>query len=334
MFDPDQLLKKTGRTFYLTAKILPKKLRQAVTIGYLLARITDTIADAVDLPPDGRLNMLEVIVKMITHGANPLLMQKLQPALDALPPESDLRQLLQHTEQILQCLHKMDAPTRKALILTLNTIVEGQRIDIERFHDKNQMHCLETAQELDRYLYCVAGSVGKGWTEMSMHFFPKYSDLEPETLFEYAIDFGKGLQLVNILRDLPQDLRQRRCYIPREFLELDHINPDSLLEKPEQLNKIGVQLWEQALNDLQHGWLYMKSVRIFRIRFSLAVTLLFAFATLHQLRHMDYLNQSQPLKISHAQVRCLMLMAGVVASSPTLFSSLLRLTPYSEYVSS
>ena len=33
-----------------------------------------------------------------------------------------------------------------------------------------------------------------------------------------GIRYGKGLQLVNILRDIPQDLRNGRCYIPLSFL--------------------------------------------------------------------------------------------------------------------
>ena len=34
-----------------------------------------------------------------------------------------------------------------------------------------------------------------------------------------GIDFGKALQMTNILRDLPSDIREGRCYIPDEELK-------------------------------------------------------------------------------------------------------------------
>ena len=39
-----------------------------------------------------------------------------------------------------------------------------------------------------------------------------------EELFAKGIRFGKGLQMINILRDIPEDLRFGRCYIPSEAL--------------------------------------------------------------------------------------------------------------------
>ena len=53
--DLDLLLKKTSRSLYLSARILPETLRPAFAIAYLLCRYADTIADTPLLPPEKRL---------------------------------------------------------------------------------------------------------------------------------------------------------------------------------------------------------------------------------------------------------------------------------------
>ena len=44
-----------------------------------------------------------------------------------------------------------------------------------------------------------------------------------------GIRYGKGLQLVNILRDLPQDLQKGRCYVPLSLLHEVGLQPKDLL---------------------------------------------------------------------------------------------------------
>ena len=42
----DILLKGTSRSFYLSLKVLPKKIRKQIGLGYILPRLSDTIADS------------------------------------------------------------------------------------------------------------------------------------------------------------------------------------------------------------------------------------------------------------------------------------------------
>ncbi|HIB24245.1 MAG TPA: hypothetical protein EYO22_06000, partial [Candidatus Poseidoniales archaeon] len=42
----DSLLEQTSRSFYLTLKVLPTKIRGQIGLLYLLARLADTIADS------------------------------------------------------------------------------------------------------------------------------------------------------------------------------------------------------------------------------------------------------------------------------------------------
>ena len=86
-----------------------------------------------------------------------------------------------------------------------------------------------TGRDLDDYIYRVAGCVGEFWTKICRaHVFPE-ARLDDHQLLEDGIRFGKGLQLVNILRDIPQDLRNGRCYVPRESLAAAGLTPENLL---------------------------------------------------------------------------------------------------------
>lgn len=47
-----------------------------------------------------------------------------------------------------------------------------------------------------------------------------------------AASFGKALQLVNILRDMPADLRAGRCYLPADELQAAGADPATILDDP------------------------------------------------------------------------------------------------------
>jgi farnesyl-diphosphate farnesyltransferase len=53
-------LKPVSRSFYLSIRFLPRRIRPTVATAYLLARASDTIADATALPADVRLEALRL----------------------------------------------------------------------------------------------------------------------------------------------------------------------------------------------------------------------------------------------------------------------------------
>jgi farnesyl-diphosphate farnesyltransferase len=89
---------------------------------------------------------------------------------------------------------------------------------------------LRSDEELDEYIYQVAYCVGEFWTDMCRaHVFPG-ANLDDDLLKADGVRFGKGLQLVNILRDLPKDLRRGRCYIPEAATGTRGLQPANLLD--------------------------------------------------------------------------------------------------------
>src|SRR5216684_3669483 len=63
------ILARVSRSFYLSIRLLPKKLRDPVSLGYLLARASDTIADTTDLPIDLRTEKLRLLARGIQGEA-------------------------------------------------------------------------------------------------------------------------------------------------------------------------------------------------------------------------------------------------------------------------
>ncbi|MET3682787.1 phytoene synthase [Alkalibacillus flavidus] len=81
----------------------------------------------------------------------------------------------------------------------------GQRLDYEQTH-------YDTLEDLEEYCYRVAGSVG----EMLL---PVLHDAPSERVTEAGIALGKGMQIVNIIRDVGEDQQLNRRYLPRDILE-------------------------------------------------------------------------------------------------------------------
>src|SRR5881392_2666982 len=63
------ILRQVSRSFYLSILFLPKKLRDPVALGYLLARASDTIADTTELPIELRSEKLQLLARGIQGKA-------------------------------------------------------------------------------------------------------------------------------------------------------------------------------------------------------------------------------------------------------------------------
>src|SRR5471032_1321692 len=66
----NDLLKATSRSFYLTLRVLPARVRPQIGLAYLLARTTDTIADTEIVSLERRLGALQQLRERIL-GQNP-----------------------------------------------------------------------------------------------------------------------------------------------------------------------------------------------------------------------------------------------------------------------
>ena len=85
-----------------------------------------------------------------------------------------------------------------------------------------------SAEDLIRYCYYVAGSVG------CMMAILMGVPVEDERTLEHASDLGIAFQLSNIARDVREDLDAGRCYLPRDWMNELGVEPAHLFEPENQ----------------------------------------------------------------------------------------------------
>ena len=300
-----RLLQDVSRSFYLTLRVLPAAVRPQIGLAYLLARTTDTIADTEIISLEQRLTALSVLRARILGESEQL------PALGDLAQKqgSPAEQvLLRRIPEALTLLDQTEA-TDKALIRTvLDVITSGQVLDLERFAgaDERRIVALTKPTELDDYTYRVAGCVGEFWTKICRrHVFP-HVELDEAKLLDRGIRFGKGLQLINILRDLPRDLKQGRCYIPAEELIANGLEPASLT-KPEnepRFRPLYNSYLHLAEQHLQAGWQYTLTLpwSCPRVRLACAWPILIGARTLNRLKTERVLDPAHRVKVTRSEV--------------------------------
>jgi phytoene synthase len=169
----------SGSSFYYAFRFLPPERRRAITALYAFCREVD---DVVDETGDAQL------------AASRLAWWRQEIALlfDGRPQHPVTRAL-----QPALAPHGITAER-------LNEIVDGMEMDLR------QTRYLDFAA-LERYCYLVAGVVGM----LAAGIFG-YRD--PRTL-EYARTLGTAFQLTNIIRDVGEDARKNRVYLPVEDLQ-------------------------------------------------------------------------------------------------------------------
>ncbi len=319
------LLKNVSRSFYITMRVLPAKIRPQIGLAYLLARTTDTVADTELVPIEQRLRALRDLRERIlgTRGT-PLNFGELAQR-QASAPE---RTLLEQCESSLALLLTLAPADRELVQQVLNTILSGQELDLRRFAGSSINHivALRTDEELDDYTYRVAGCVGEFWTRICrLHLF-RQATSDDASLLENGVRFGKGLQLVNILRDLPVDLRHGRCYLPAERLLALGLKPADLLEPASEprLRPLYNSYLDRAAGHLLAGWAYTNALprRSVRLRLACAWPILIGFQTLNLLRAGNVLDPQQRIKVSHRQIRWLICRSVLYYPLPGAWRSL------------
>ena len=306
------LLRDVSRSFYLTLRVLPPAIRPQIGLAYLLARTSDTIADTELVPLDQRLAALQALRSRIVKADSAPLDFGSLAAQQGSPAEQIL---LLKCETSLRLLGELGVPDRKLVVQVLEIIIGGQELDLRRFSEASpdKIKSLASSDELDDYTYRVAGCVGEFWTRMCLaHVFPS-AELDSGFLLANGVRFGKGLQLVNILRDLPVDLRHGRCYLPGcELQEVGLAPADLLLPASEsKVRPLYNSYLDKADSHLKAGWTYTNALpwASMRVRLACAWPLLIGQRTVELLRTGRILDPNQRLKVTRSQVKTMMLQS-------------------------
>jgi farnesyl-diphosphate farnesyltransferase len=313
------LLRDVSRSFYLTLRVLPKSIRPQIGLAYLLARTTDTIADTELVPVEQRLRGLQLLRHRILGTiSDPMDLGQLAMHQGSAAE----RVLLEKCDDSLALLESLDPADRQRVRDVLDTITSGQELDLQRFAGVAEPFkgaapiALRTDEELDDYTYRVAGCVGEFWTKMCRaHVFPA-APLDDSWLLANGVRFGKGLQLVNILRDLPADLQKGRCYLPGPKLSEIGLAPADLLQPANEpkLRPLYNRYLDLAQAHLTAGWEYTNALpwSAARVRLACAWPILIGLKTIERLRTHNVLDPQQRIKISRGEVRGVMVRSLVL----------------------
>ena len=147
-------------------------------------------------------------------------------------------------------------------------------------------------RRLEDYAWRVAGCVGAFWTKLGLLTLGgRFSSMPEAPLLAKGIAYGKGLQLVNILRDLPADLANGRCYLP----VADPHDTRQLLETHRR--------WvDRAAMWVGEGFAYADSLPSRRLRAATVLPAMIARETLGRMRGATWEILQTRVKVPRARV--------------------------------
>lgn len=284
-----QVLPLVSRTFALSIEALPEDLRETVRVAYLLCRIVDTVEDEPGVPQLERVLRFDTFDRLLMDDtADPHALEQL---FRNPPPGDDEARLCHEAGAVFRSFRALPLRSREAIRPHVLDMSLGMRMYTGRAAHRGQPW-VRDMPDLSRYCYFVAGTVGELLTELFEQLVPDLSPAARGTVRGLAADFGQGLQLVNILKDVAGDLERGILFLPRDLLERRDLAPSELLEPARREDGLAVlgEVSAHARASLERAKDYVRhwplpqgaSIRLF-----CSVPLLLAQATLDEIEHSD-----------------------------------------------
>ena len=222
----EDICRRASSTFYASFSALSHEKRRAVHAVYALCRYLDDIADGDTHPvveESDRLNQLvderDKLLKSIHQTSmnnddreHRIRLMALVDAKERLTRLYEGDETATKGEPIFVAMNEVfkQFPIR---LNDLTTIIEGMEDDLFEVRHK-------TWDEVRSYCYKVASAVGLVLIEIY--------GCEDAGARIHAIDMGIQLQMVNILRDVSEDYRSGRIYLPIDVLNQYNIDISEL----------------------------------------------------------------------------------------------------------
>lgn len=322
------LLKYTSRSLYLSARILPRTIQDAFGIAYLLCRYADSIADTSLLPPQRRLYWIAKYPQMIANP-NENEQKELVKEICGSSDNPYEKELLENLPRCLQAFQALCAPQQQAVLEVASQVCDGMQMDLQTFPAENsgQIAALQTAENLEHYCHLMGGAPGVFWSTLIAQ--TVRLPIEKEHLLLLGRNIGDALQIVNILRDLPKDLRIGRCYFPSEELAPLGLSPQDLLDPKSspRFEPIKQKWIYWGLSKLQSAFEYMQALPKTQLRHRAAVAwpVLWTADTLYKVyQEQNLLDVAHRVKIPRRVIYKTMLLSPFILPSNRLFAKWLK----------
>ncbi|MBM3195391.1 MAG: hypothetical protein FJZ62_01405 [Chlamydiae bacterium] len=202
------ILREVSRTFALTIPMLNAPLIPVITDAYLFLRILDTIEDEEALDFEDQKKFIKIWTEVLRNpSCVPSFVQQILPLLTKSTKQAE-RLLVQDALALIERILQYDKAIQESIYRVGKVMGNGMLKFLERKGDDR----VRTMQELEEYCYYVAGCVGEMLTEIFC--FVGNFEQKKGALLKLSDDFGKGLQLTNILKDVEQDRKRGVEWIP------------------------------------------------------------------------------------------------------------------------
>lgn len=296
-------LAQHSRTFAIPIAMLKAPLEQGVTAAYLLCRIADTVEDNPEAAPFERETLFRSLLDVMDGGRDASAFVEACGNVSGFT--SNELYLIAGLPRVLRVFR--EAPGHADAARWIAELVRGMAIYAQRKPDASDgVMALTTMADLDRYCYFVAGAIGHLLSEL----FAAQLDLPLNVrlrLQQFAEGFGRGLQLVNILRDMSSDLQRNVCFVPRAELARWDLTPGDIVNpaSARRVHHALTPLFQLAERSLEEALEYVLAIPAPArdIRSFCLVPLWLAVATLRQCQaDARLLNPSERVKLSRAQV--------------------------------
>ena len=305
-----QALLRVSRTFALTIPLLPTQVRHVIGNAYLLCRIADTIEDEPTFDVPRKRDFLSRFAEVVQEQtATDSFAHELSSLLsDATKPGE--RDLVLNTGSVIDYHRKLPSGQRKPIERCIDIMCKGMAEFVG-----TGASGLPTMEHVERYCYYVAGVVGEMLTDV----FSDYSsniEAHRDRLSKLAVQFGRGLQLVNILKDHPEDRRRGVTWLPRRILKARSRDTDEVFET--NLERRVMHVVRIAQRDFEAALRYVELIPVSErgVRAFLTITLGLAVLTLRRINSNPGFRRGDDVKISRRQV-----YATVAASSVAVRSN-------------
>ncbi len=331
LFGP--VLRGVSRSFFLTLRVLPPVLQRPVGLAYLLARAADTIADGAVLPREERLSHLLLFRRTIAGGKREraaelvrgLLEKGRRPEPGSATAASEWR-LIEFLPKCLGLLGELPTHDRLLVVDVVLELTRGMELDLDRFGEGRIPAALRTFEELEEYTWLVAGCVGPFWTRLCERHLRPCRGWDLERMCALGGRFGKALQWTNVLRDVPRDLRNGRCYLPAADLTPLGLKPVDLRDPSswDCLAPLYGRYLDHALGHYRAAAEYARAIprRCPRLRLACLWPMWIGLETLVLLRHgANPLDPAQRIKVSRPRVRSILLRSALTCGSNRLLAA-------------
>lgn len=299
----ERALVDVSRTFSKPIELLPESLRVALTVGYLLCRIADTVEDYPPLGSRERDDLFSTFIAVLDGHAEPEAFSRTFVEVKLEDPEIELARSL---PRVMRVFESQTPSTRRATVAWVSEMANGMRLYCRRDRP-GALTTLSTYSDLERYCYFVAGTVGHLITDLFCDFMEAGAGPLEHELRARAESFGVGLQMVNILKDVTEDFARKRCYVPRQLCRAEGIAPERLLapEHRRQAHRALVPMFEGAgkhLDDALEYTLHIPAQWV-QLRLFCLLPLWMAQKTLiHAVGNDAVLTPERPVKITREAV--------------------------------